>query len=162
MVKLYYGLVGMFCAIALWGSSWYVAAAWTNIFNGSATKFLDHIYNEQKLEDTVQHTAFDHVSSNGCNDLGVDERFTVNKTLCYIKQEMHNYFQYLIYAGLSAAVIFLIWNGFKIVTSSDKENQMKEFKRSLKYLIIWVILLVSFYAIIEIFTSIINLISPGW
>jgi hypothetical protein len=62
------------------------------------------------------------------------------------------------YIGLSAATILLIWNGFKLVTSSDREKQMTTFKKNLIYIIIWVVLLVAFYFIIDVFVSFVNLV----
>lgn len=162
MIKIYYSLIGLFWAIFLLVSPCYIeAAGTTNIFNWGATDLLDEIYKDQKKDDTVQETAIDHVNSVSCNEPSVGDGFTISRTLCYIKQEMHNYLQYVVYIGLSAAVIFLIWNGLKIITSSNKETQMWEFKKNLKKLIIWVVILVAFYAIIEIFVSIVNLLSPG-
>jgi len=157
MIKFYYGLIGLFSTMVLLISPCMGA----DVFSWGATNLLDEIYRDQKVDDTVQETAVDHISSNSCNELWLDKRFTISWTLCYIKQSMHHYLQYIVYIGLSAAVIFLIWNGFKLITSSDREKEMGNFTKNLKYLIIWVILLVAFYAIIEIFTSIVNLLSPG-
>lgn len=161
-MKIYYGLVSLVGTLVLLVSPCFVEATGSSIFEGGATKLVDDIYRDQKRDsDTVQNTSFDNVSSTACNELRVDERFTIFKTLCYIKEELHNYLQYVIYIGLSAAVMLLIWNGFKLITASNREEQMKKFTTNLKYIIIWVILLVSFYAIIEIFVTIVNLISPN-
>lgn len=162
MIKFYYGFIGLLWTMLLLVSPCFVwATDGTNVFNWGATKLLDDIYSDQKQNnEAVQDTKMDYVSSDACNELSLDGRFTISKTLCYIKQSLHHYLQYVIYVGLSAAVIFLIWNGFKIITSSDREKEMGNFKKNLKYLIIWVILLVSFYAIIEIFVSVVNLLSP--
>lgn len=132
-----------------------------SVFNNDSTDVLHYFYYEanKKSSDRVQNTELDYVNSNSCRELGVDSRFTISRTLCYIKENIGDYLQYIMYVGLSAAVIFLIWNGFQLVTASDREKQMSAFKKNLIYIIIWVILLVSFYFIINIFVSFVNLIA---
>jgi hypothetical protein len=60
---------------------------------------------------------------------------------------------------LAAATILLIWNWFKLVTSSDRGKQMTTFKKNLIYIIIWVTLLLWFYYFLDIYVWIINLFS---
>jgi hypothetical protein len=45
------------------------------------------------------------------------------------------------------------------VTASDRGKQMSEFKKNFIYIIIWVVLLISFYYIIDVFVSFVNLIA---
>jgi 4-hydroxybenzoate polyprenyltransferase len=63
------------------------------------------------------------------------------------------------YVGLTAATILLIRNWFKIVTSTDREKQVGVFKKNLLYIVIWVVLLIWFYYIIDIFVSVVNLVT---
>jgi hypothetical protein len=60
---------------------------------------------------------------------------------------------------LAAATILIIWNGFKLVTSPDRDKQMTTFKKNLIYIIIWVTLLLGFYYFLDIYVWIINLFS---
>ncbi len=115
--------------------------------------------NKHKIEE-VQQTQLDNISSN-CNDSiwWVSWRFTITKTICNIKSQMGSYLQYVIYIWLSLATILLIRNGFKLVTSKDKWNQMKEFGKNIVKIIIWVILLISFYYILDVFVSVINFVA---
>lgn len=111
----------------------------------------------RKKSQEVQNTEYDNVTSrNPCDN--IKSQFTISRTLCSIKQYSRDYIQYIMYIWLTAATIFLIWNGFKIVTSSDREKQISTFKTNLKYIVIWVLLLTSFYYIIDIFVSVINAI----
>ena len=131
-----------------------------NVLNRWVTGLIDDIYRDQKPgRDSVQETALDTVSSEDENDTGVTKEFTITRTLNSIKDKLHGYLQYIVYIWLSAAVILLIWNGFQIITSSDKEKQMGVFKKNFTYILIWVLLLVAFYTIIDIFVGIVNLIS---
>ena len=115
-------------------------------------------YRNTNKTDPVQETDLDVVTSDGCTELRVDGRFTISRTLCNIKSNIWNYLQYLMYIWLTAATIFLIRNGLKIVTSPDKEKQMSTFKKNLIYIIIWVVLLTWFYYVIDIFVSVVNLV----
>ena len=112
----------------------------------------------QKRSEEIQNTDLDKVTSKSCSE-AVGYKGTITTTLCNIKQKIRDYLQYVMYIWLSAATIFLIRNGFQLVTSSDRSKQMGEFKKNLKYIIIGVILLVWFYYIIDIFTSVVNYIA---
>jgi hypothetical protein len=46
-----------------------------------------------------------------------------------------------------------------LVVSDDKASQIKTFKKNMMNIGIWVILVVAFYIIIDIFVSIVNLIA---
>jgi hypothetical protein len=83
----------------------------------------------------------------------------LTKTFCSIKLAIKWYLQYIIYIWLAWATIFIIRNWFRIVTSTDREAQMKKFKTNMINLIIWVILLTSFYIILDVFVSVVNFIA---
>jgi hypothetical protein len=85
--------------------------------------------------------------------------FTITKTLCNIKVNIRAYLQYTVFAWLTLATIFLIRNGFRLVTSSDKWKQMWIFKKNIIYIIIWVVLLISFYYILDIFVTLVNFVT---
>lgn len=124
---------------------------------GDATSLVETIHDGIP----EQNTDLEKVNSvAACADLwlGADSNYTITKTLCYIKAHINDYMQYVIYIWLTAATIFLIRNGFKIVTSQDREKEVNAFKKRFMYLVIWVVLLVSFYIVIDIFVSIVNLI----
>jgi uncharacterized RDD family membrane protein YckC len=89
----------------------------------------------------------------------LDSRFTFTRTLCYIKNNIWSYLQYIMYIWLTAATILLIWNWFKLVTSQDREKEMKNFSKNLVYIIIWITLLLWFYYFIDIYVWVINLFS---
>jgi hypothetical protein len=79
--------------------------------------------------------------------------------LCYIKNNVWSYLQYVMYFWLTLATILLIVNWFKLVTSQDREKEMKAFTKNLIYIIVWVTLLLWFYYFIDIYVWIINLFS---
>ena len=114
--------------------------------------------NAYKSEE-VQKTQLDNTTSKYCRDIAVDDRFTFTTTLCYIKNNVWSYLQYVMFIWLAAATILIIWNGFKLVTSPDRDKQMTTFKKNLIYIIIWVTLLLGFYYFLDIYVGIINLFS---
>lgn len=107
--------------------------------------------------DKVQDTQLDDTTSRWCTDIGLDSRYTLTRTLCYIKNNSWSYLQYALYTWLTLATIFLIWNGFLLVTSSNREKQIGTFKTNLIYTVIWITLLLWFYYFIDIYVWVINL-----
>ena len=127
-----------------------------------ATTLTKKIWEDTNKTDPVQNTDLDGVNSKGsCAELGLwaTSNFTITKTLCYLKEHINDYLQYAVYFWLVAATIFLIRNWFRIVTSQDREAQMKKFIKNLKYIAIWVILITGFYYIIDVFVSFVNLVA---
>ena len=113
----------------------------------------------RKKSEEVQNTQLDWTTSKWCKDLGLDKRFTITKTLCYIKNNVWVYLQYVVYIWITVATAILIRNGFQLVTSPDREKQIKNFQKSLIYIIIWISFLLGFYYLIDIYVWVINLFS---
>ena len=124
----------------------------------SATTLADTLH--KKIPE--QENELDNVTSKySCAELGLwkESNYTITKTLCFIKEHIHDYIQYAVYVWLVWATIFLIWNWLQIVISQDKQKQIGVFTKNLKYIIFWVILITCFYMIIDAFVSIVNLIA---
>lgn len=145
-----------------WENSDYTKELWQWNLDQNPVNILDHINNKanKKQSDRVQDTKLNNVQS-VCNELAGDgriQKFTITKTLCNIKMKIASYLQYIIYIWLTAATIILIRNGFQLVTAEDKWKQMWVFKKNIMYIVIWVVLLVAFYYILDIFVSVVNLV----
>ena len=130
-------------------------------FDQNPVKLVDQVkYNANKENSNkVQNTDLDNITSNSCAELSLDGRFTITRTLCSLKTLSKDYIQYVMYIWLALATIFLIRNGFKIVTSPDREKQIGVFKKNLWYTIVWVVLLIWFYYIVELFVSVVNIVT---
>ena len=128
-------------------------------FNQNPVKVLEKVKKNanRKKSEEVQKTQLDNTTSKWCKDVWIYSSFTITKTLCYVKNNSWSYLQYVMYFALTAATIFLIWNWFNIVISSDKEKQMTTFKKNLIYIIVWIVLITCFYYFIDIYVWIINL-----
>ena len=107
-------------------------------FDQNPVKLVDQVKYDANKENSnkVQNTDLDSIGSNHCTELSLEGNFTITKTLCSLKTLSKDYLQYVMYIGLAAATIFLIRNGFQIVTSSDREKQIGVFKKNLLYIII--------------------------
>ena len=105
----------------------------------------------------ILDTPRNEATSKWCTDIGVDSRFTITRTLCYLKNNSWSYLQYIMFIWLIVATILIIWNGFKLVTSTDREKQIAIFKKNMIYIIIWITLLLWFYYFIDIYVWVINL-----
>lgn len=158
-------VVIIFCASILT----IVQAQWTvewdewKVDKSKPTDLLYRVHYEANDEagTKVQVTPLNKVSSklgSHCDIAITDKRFTLTKTFCSIKYYIRWYLQYIMYIWLAGATIFIIRNWFLIVTAADKEKQMWTFKKNMKNLIIWVILLTSFYFILDVFVSVVNFI----
>lgn len=136
--------------------------AW-NFNSDSPLQIVKEVNSEanKHFSDRVQNTDLDVVTSlyDECDWISVGPEFSITRTLCSVKVHMRDYLQYVMFIWLTAATILLIRNGFKIVTAEDREKQMWAFKKNLLYIVIWVSLLIWFYYIIDIFVSVVNLIS---
>ena len=82
----------------------------------------------------VQKTTLDYTISQCVWDaVPAGVGYTITKTLCNIKVNIRAYLQYAIFAWLAAATIFIIRNGFLLVTSPDRWKQMWVFKKNIVY-----------------------------
>lgn len=112
--------------------------------------------------DEVQNTKLDYTMSECIGDsVPWWAWFTMTKTLCNIKVNIRAYLQYIVFAWLTLATIFLIRNGFQLVTSPDRWKQMWVFKKNVTYIIIGVVLIISFYYILDIFVTLVNFVTDS-
>ena len=121
---------------------------------------LNTIYGEanKNSSEQVQNTDLDYVNSSSCSEVPAGSTYTISRTLCNLKKLSKDYIQYIMYIWLTIASILIIRNWFKVVTSSDREKQISTFKKNLTYIVIWVVLLIWFYYIIDLFVSMVNLV----
>ena len=132
-----------------------VSQAEARDFEKGPIKILEDVITEKTRD--ILATPWNNATSKWCRDIWVDSRFTFTRTLCYIKNNSWGYLQYIMFIWLTVATILIIRNGFKLVTSTDREKQFTTFKKNMIYIIIWIVLLTWFYYFIDIYIWIINL-----
>ena len=155
LIKMFVWLFA-FVLLWLWWSFTYVDSSPFS----EPIKFLDQANYQANTTDPIQNTDLNQVNSTS-DTCGFESQFTFSRTLCFIKEHINNYLDYVLYIWLTAALILIIRNGFKLVTAQDGSKQMTTFKKNMLYIAIWVILLIWFYYIIEIFVSVVNLLGEA-
>lgn len=108
----------------------------------------------------IQDTKLNKINNNPINSQSRGPRYQISNTLIRLATDTNwitNYIQRAVFIWLVVATILLIWNWFKLVTW----NKPNETKDSIKYILIWVVLLVWFYAVISIVTALINYFFAG-
>ena len=133
----------------------FISPAEARDFEKGPIKILEDVITEKTRD--ILATPWNNATSKWCRDIWVDSRFTFTRTLCYIKNNSWGYLQYIMFIWLTFATILIIRNGFKLVTSTDREKQFTTFKKNMIYIIIWIVLLTWFYYFIDIYIWIINL-----
>lgn len=120
----------------------------------SPTEILDTVVGEANKNDQFQETALDGINS---DQWGYQEEYQISNTLDYLRMHVATYLQWLVYMGLTIAVMLLIYNGFLMVTNTvTKAWDMTKVKKNIQYIAIGVIILTSFYAIIRLIIGLIN------
>lgn len=68
-------------------------------FSDDPSALLKKVYIEANEENNqkVQATKLDSVTSKHCDELGVEDNFTISKTICSIKYSIRSYLQYIMY-----------------------------------------------------------------
>ena len=157
LIKMFMWLFA-FVLLWLWWSFMYVESSPFS----DPVQFLQNAYNKAN-ENGIQNTDLDQVTSTTevCDWIAPDYRFTLTRTLCFIKNNIKNYLDYVLYIWLTVALILIIRNGFQLVMAQDGSKQMTTFKKNMLYIAIWVVLLIWFYYIIEIFVSVVNLVGEA-
>lgn len=72
-----------------------------------------------------------------------------------LRQNVWPYINWIVFIGLSVAVILIIYNWILLITQSMDESVLWKVKTRITYLVFWVIILTWFYFILAIVWSII-------
>lgn len=84
-------------------------------------------------------------------------QYKITNTLEYFRKNINPYLQWIIFIGMAAAVILLIWNGFLMVTNATHNKwDIKKVKENITNILIGVVIMLGFVALIRIVTAVIN------
>lgn len=104
----------------------------------------------------------DRIQDNALNDISniqwqYASQYRITNTLDAIRVQITPYIQWVMYLGLSIAVILIVYNGFLMVTNSVNggAGDTSKIKTNMTNIVIGVILLCSFYIIIRIWLAVI-------
>lgn len=102
----------------------------------------------------IQDTKFDKINNKG----SYGKNYQVTNTLEWIRKNIQPYLQWILYIGLAGATIFLIWNGFRLVTNSAVSWwDMKTVKWNIQNILIGIIIMTSFLVIIKLVMAVMNM-----
>ncbi len=128
----------LFLGLGFWINTTF--AGW----NSSPTEILNGL-----KDDNVQNTALDNAVSTSTK--------WVKSTLSAIKQSSTGYLQWLAYIGLWIALILIIYNGIRLLISGiTGSDEVSKFKKRFISLVLWVVIITSWYIIIKFVISILG------
>jgi len=103
----------------------------------------------------IQETALDGIDAWNSRD-------RIYQTLDDIRDKISPYLQWMVYIGLSAAVILLIYNWFLMVTGGLHDSwKFEKLKGNMINIGIWVLLLTWFYSVLKLIMALVNAVF-GW
>lgn len=102
----------------------------------------------------IQETALDWITD---LEWWYSREFKITNTLDYIRKNIDPYLQWVMYIGLVAATVALIYSGFLLVTHGiHKQWDWTKIKTNVMYAVIWVFLLTWFYFIIKVMVALVT------
>ena len=120
---------------------------------------LGSVVDKANEQNKIQDTQLDGVTSMYPGYSG-NPQYRITNTLEYIKNNIHPYIQWIVFLGLTVATIFLVYNGFLLVTNgvNNGAGEFSKVKNNFIRIGIGVILLTGFYYLIDIILAVINFI----
>lgn len=111
-------------------------------------QMLDNFAWKVNQEDRIQDTVVNDISNIQWQYVS---EYKISNTLDSIRMQIAPYIQWIMYIGLSIAVLWIIYNGFLMVTNSLHGNwDSTKVKNRITNIAIWVGLLTWFYVVIEL------------
>lgn len=118
-------------------------------------QILDNVVSNANEDYKIQQTALDGATDKQSSVWPSTAKIT--HTLDRLRNNINVYLQWMVYIGLSIAVILLIYNGLLMVTNAiHKEWETAKIKKNIINIAIGVIILTGFYFIIKLAVSLIN------
>jgi hypothetical protein len=149
----------LYIIIFLWVSINFIyAEQWvsTSKRQGNPMQMLDNFAHKVNKEDRIQDTALNDISN---IQWQYASEYKITNTLDSIRIQIAPYIQWTMYIWLSLAVLWIIYNGFLMVTNSIHENGTSEkVKNRIINICIGVGLLTWFYIIIQLLLASISYI----
>jgi hypothetical protein len=143
--------------LCLGGSTVIFAQGVRTGYGGSPTSILDVVVGEANEDQEIQRTQLDGVTSIDASVSG-NPKYRITNTLTYFKNHIYIYIQWIVYIGLTAGTILLIYNGFLLVTNGANggAGEMSKIKGNLVSIGIGVVILTGFYFLIDLVVAVLN------
>ncbi len=142
-------LLACFSQVTVFAQEW---SRWS--YGRSPTEILETVVWEANKNGQIQETALDNITD---KEWSFQAQYKIANTLDYLRVNIAPYLQWIVYIGMVAAVILIIYNGFLMVTHTvNSEWDFSKTKKRLWYIFIGILLLTGFYAIIKLVVGLIN------
>lgn len=131
------------------------AAPATSLSNDTPENFLNRIVQTSNSNFKSQKTQLDDVSAAS----SFSGKYKITSTLENISTQIEPYLQWITFIGMTAGVILLARNGFKLVTNSSgmvDGGDLKTVKGNIQNIIIGIVILTWFVVIIKIIVWLLN------
>ena len=127
----------------------------TSLSNDTPENFLNRIVQTSNSNFKSQKTQLDDVSAAS----SFSGKYKITSTLENISTQIEPYLQWITFIGMTAGVILLARNGFKLVTNSSgmvDGGDLKTVKGNIQNIVIGIVLLTWFVVIIKIIVWLLN------
>ena len=131
------------------------AAPATSLSNDTPENFLNRIVQTSNSNFKSQKTQLDDVSAAS----SFSGKYKITSTLENISTQIEPYLQWITFIGMTAGVILLARNGFKLVTNSSgmvDGGDLKTVKGNIQNIVIGIVILTWFVVIIKIIVWLLN------
>ena len=128
----------------------------TSLSNDTPENFLNRIVQTSNSNFKSQKTQLDDISAVSSWASG---KYKITSTLGNISTQIEPYLQWITFIGMTAGVILLARNGFKLVTNSSgmvDGGDLKTVKGNIQNIIIGIVILTWFVVIIKIIVWLLN------
>lgn len=134
-----------------------ISFAQGDVLNGRPLDIIEHIVDEAQGPFEIQNTKLNNINAKS-SMISHAGKYKIAGTLDRIRVNIQPYLQWLVFLGLTIAVILLIWNGFLLVTNSAiGRGDPKTAKENIKNIVLGVIIMSSFVALIKITVAVLNI-----
>ena len=104
------------------------------LYGGQPTEVLDTVVGKANETNPYQETSLNEINSDSPT---YDSDYKIANTLDWLRTHIGTYLQWVVYIGLTVAVILLIYNGFLMVTHTiTKSGDFAKMKKNVMYIAI--------------------------
>lgn len=121
--------------------------------NSTPEQVLDRVVDNTKTN--IVESKFDNIYKQGWTQF----RWTkIANTLDQVRENVSFYLNWIVFLGLSAATILIVYNWILLMTTPISGDQKIKVIENIKHIAIWIVAMTGFYFLIRIVLSILNLI----
>jgi hypothetical protein len=121
--------------------------------NSTPEKVLDYVADNADTKYIIE-SPFDDVYNK--ETFGNENK--ISWTLDSVRENVSFYLNWIVFLGLSAATVLIVYNWILLMTTPISGDQKTKVIENIKHIAIWIVAMTGFYFLIRIVLSILNLI----